>query len=317
MVALREPALEISVVIPVYNATATLETLFERLLAVMQGLDRSWEVIFVDDGSADDSWSMLLELQARWPGEVVAIQLMRNFGQHNALMCGFRNSRGALVITMDDDLQNPPEEIPKLIAAIEEGDLDLVYGAPESKRHERWRNLGSAVVVGFYRFVFDTSVTPTPFRIIRRGVLESTFSYALNFTFIDGLIGWNTQKIGEVAVEHVPRSAGGSGYSIRRLLRLAFDLFTNFSLIPLQVVSALGMFVALSGIVVGTYFLFEYFAARIAVPGYASIIVAVLVLGGVQLIALGVIGEYLGRLHMNVNRKPQYVERHVVRGESS
>jgi undecaprenyl-phosphate 4-deoxy-4-formamido-L-arabinose transferase len=134
----------------------------------------------------------------------------------------------------------------------------------------------------------------------------------LNFTFVDGLLAWNTQRIGHVPVEHHPRQAGRSGYSLRKLLLLALNLFTNFSLIPLQLISLLGFVAALGGLLTAFWYIVLYFSSRIAVPGYASTIVAVLVLGGLQLLSLGVVGEYLGRLHLNVNRKPQYVERHVL-----
>jgi undecaprenyl-phosphate 4-deoxy-4-formamido-L-arabinose transferase len=201
---------------------------------------------------------------------------MRNFGQHNALMCGFRHSRGRLVVTLDDDLQNPPEEIPRLVAAIE------------------------------------AKVQLTSFRIMRRELVDAILSYALNFTFIDGLLAWNTQRIGELAVEHRPRTSGRSGYSFGKLLVLAFNLFTNFSLLPLQAVSLLGFIASSGGLLLGAYYLFAYVTSAITVPGYASIITAILVLGGVQLLALGVMGEYIGRLHLNVNRKPQYTVRTVL-----
>ena len=304
--------IDLSVVIPVYRSRDTLGPLIHGLAATLDSLSLEYEVVCVEDSSPDDSWQTLCDIRRQYPDRIVAVQLMRNFGQHNALMCGFRHSRGALVITMDDDLQNPPEEIPKLVHAIENDGLDLVYGGDGEKKHKPWRNLGSAVVRGFYRIVFHSSVNLTSFRIIRRQLLDSIFTYGLNFTFVDGLLAWNSERIGEVQVEHKEREQGRSGYSIPRLLRLAFNLFTNFSLIPLQFVSGVGSVVAFSGLLAGFYYLYKYFTSQIAVSGYASIIVAVLILGGVQLIALGIIGEYLGRLHMNVNRKPQYVERHIL-----
>jgi undecaprenyl-phosphate 4-deoxy-4-formamido-L-arabinose transferase len=237
---------------------------------------------------------------------------MRNYGQHNALMCGFRHTCGEYIITMDDDLQNPPEEIPKLVAAIKNSKLDLVYGYYGSKSHDMWRNMGSALITFFYRSVFRSSVIPSAFRVINRSLLEGIFSYDLNFTYIDGLLAWNTQRVGEVSVEHHPRTAGRSGYSISKLLLLAFNLFTNFSLVPLQLVSAYGFLVAITGFLVGVYYLCQYMFSNIAVPGYASTIIAILVLGGTQLLALGIMGEYLGRLHLNVNHKPQYTERCVL-----
>ena len=243
------------------------------------------------------------------------VQLMRNFGQHNALMCGFRHSRGRLVVTMDDDLQNPPEEVPRLLSAIDAGGNDLVYGVPELKQHHVVRNAGSALVTAFYRYVFRSTIQPTSFRVMRRELVEAVLSYDLNYTFVDGLLAWNTQRIGELTVEHRPRTTGRSGYSASKLLLLAFNLFTNFSLVPLQAVSLLGLFAATGGLLVAVYYALAYFLAHITVPGYASTIIAVLFLGGVQLLALGVMGEYIGRLHLNVNRKPQYTVRVVVTKE--
>jgi undecaprenyl-phosphate 4-deoxy-4-formamido-L-arabinose transferase len=174
------------------------------------------------------------------------------------------------------------------------------------------RNIGSALVTGFYRLVFRSGVTVTPFRAIRRELVETTFAYDLNFTFVDGLLAWNTQRIGQVPVAHHARARGRSGYSLPRLAVLAFNLFTNFSLLPLQLVTGCGLMTAGLGLAAAVYYFLQYLCANITVPGYASIIIAILVLGGVQLLALGIMGEYLGRLHLNVNHKPQYHERQVL-----
>ncbi len=301
--------LDISVVIPVYNSAKTLRQLVDRLLPVLKAITPRHEIVFVEDGSPDDSWRVLGELQTEYPESIVAIQLMRNFGQHNALMCGFRHARGKYVITMDDDLQNPPEEIPKLLEAIEQNQADVVYGIPHQKQHKWWRSAGSALVGAFYRIVFRSSVQPSPFRIIRREVIDAILTYSLNYTYVDGLLAWNTQRIQQVEVDHRARSVGRSGYSLRKLVVLAFNLFTNFSLIPLQIVSLTGILAAFAGLATGAYYLAMSLFSRISVPGYASIIVAVLILGGLQLLALGIHGEYLGRLHLNINHKPQFVVR--------
>src|SRR5262249_22744726 len=154
------------------------------------------------------SWKVLEDLQNAHPTHVTAIQLMRNYGQHNALMCGFRHTKGKWIVTMDDDLQHPPEELPKLLAAMASGELDLVYGSYDAKKDNPWRNVSSGLVNLFYRLVFHNPVTITSFRIIRRQLLESILSYSLNFTFVDGLLAWNTQRIGQVTVEHLPRAQG-------------------------------------------------------------------------------------------------------------
>jgi glycosyltransferase involved in cell wall biosynthesis len=304
------PELAISIVIPVYNSAATLRQLHTRLTATLGSLGQSYEIILIDDGSRDASWAGLEALRVIDPVHVVAVQLMRNYGQHNALMCGLELARGAFVVTMDDDLQNPPEEIPKMLAYIEQSGLDLVYGCPNDRKHAGWRNLGSAIVWQFYRTVFRNPVTPTPFRVIAHQLAKSVKFYDLNFTYLDGLLAWCTSRIGAVEVAHDARAEGKSNYSISKLLVLALNLYTNFSLLPLQIVSGMGLLTAISGFLLGGYYLFQYLVSNILVPGFASTIIAVLILGGAQLLALGVIGEYLGRLHLNVNRKPQFVVRH-------
>ncbi|MBK7676805.1 MAG: glycosyltransferase [Candidatus Accumulibacter sp.] len=267
----------------------------------------------MDDDSRDDSWGVMQSLTEIYDKHLVSVQLMRNYGQHNTLMCGLGLARGAYVVTMDDDLQNPPKEIPKMLDHIRLEGLDLVYGCPDNRSHAAWRNLGASVVWRFYRTVFRNPVTPTPFRIMRRQLARSVLFYELNFTYLDGLLAWCTSRIGSVTVEHHARSQGRSGYSVSKLLGLALNLYTNFSLIPLQAVSALGFATASTGFLVGLYYLVQFLISNIVVPGYASTIIAILLLGGAQLLALGVIGEYLGRLHLNVNRKPQYVIRQVTR----
>jgi glycosyltransferase involved in cell wall biosynthesis len=302
-------SLDVSVVIPVYRSEESLRPLVGRLLQVLEKTGLSHEVVLVEDGGGDGSWKVLRDLQANDPDRVVVIELMRNYGQHNALMCGFRCTRGEYVVTLDDDLQNPPEEVPKLLAAVRTGQFDLVYGTYPSKKHSLWRNAGSALVNAFYRVVFKNAVTISSFRAIHRPLLESIFPYDLNFTFIDGLLAWNTQRIAQIEVEHHPRATGRSGYDPRKLIQLAFNLFTNFSLLPLQLVSWFGLALSGMGFFVVLYYFVQYLRAQIIVPGYASTIIAILVVGGTQLLALGIIGEYLGRLHLNVNRKPQYTIR--------
>lgn len=305
------PSLDVSVVVPVYNSAATLGPLLERLTHSLEQITSSYEIILVDDGSRDDSWAVMQSLRTTYSEHLVVVQLMRNYGQHNTLMCGLGLARGEYVVTMDDDLQNPPEEVPKLLEHIKRENLDLVYGCPDTRNHAAWRNLGASIVWQFYRTVFKNPVTPTPFRIMRYQLARSVLFYDLNFTYLDGLLAWCTSRIGSVEVEHHARAQGRSGYSLGKLLGLALNLYTNFSLIPLQIVSALGFVTATSGFLVGAFYLVQFLASNIVIPGYASTIIAILILGGVQLLALGVIGEYLGRLHLNVNRKPQFVIRQL------
>jgi polyisoprenyl-phosphate glycosyltransferase len=307
-----DPPVDLSIVIPVYNSSRTLKRLVEELFVALDRERLAYEIVFVDDSSPDTSWSVLKELQALHPDRITCIQLMRNFGQHSALMCGFRHARGQYVVTMDDDLQNPPSEIPRLWKAIHDTGVDLVYGSYESKKHASLRNLGSILVNVFFRLVFGLGVTVTSFRIIRQDLLQTILPYSLNFAYVDGLFAWNTRRIGSVPVQHQARPVGRSGYSVAKLLKLAFNLFTNFSLLPLQVVSLIGFIFAVGGLTAALWYLILFLMGEIVVLGYASTIIAILVLGGVQLLSLGMIGEYVGRLHLNVNRMPQYTIRETL-----
>lgn len=307
----------LSVVIPVYRSAESLEAVHKRLAGVLEGLGRPWEIVFVDDSGVDKrAWAVLERIQRSDPEHVVAIELMRNFGQHNALMCGFHHARGEFVITMDDDLQNPPEEIPRLLEAIESQNLDLVYGSiVEEKKHSSLRNLGSWMIIKFANYIFQNNIKGSSFRIIRRELVQSILTYNLNYTFIDGLLAWNTQSMAAIPVRHEKRAFGKSGYSLSKLLTLSLNMFTNFSLVPLQFVSVLGLVASGIGFLLGLYYLIAHFAGWINVSGYASLIVTVLIMGGFQLLALGVIGEYLGRVHLNMNRKPQFTVRKIVAGK--
>ena len=301
--------LKISVVIPVYGTAENLPELIQRLDSVAD--TNGWptpELILVDDCGAPVSWPKLREITASRT-HVHAIQLARNFGQHNAIMCGFQEATGEIVITLDDDLQHEPESIPNLISELAKHDLDVVYGVYDSKKHAIGRNLGSRAINLFFRSIFKTKVTVTSFRAIRGELLQSIRPYNLNFTWIDGLLAWTTNRIGMTTVPHHPRRVGRSSYSLSKLLTLALNVFTNFSLLPLQLVSALGSLFAVIGLGLGTFYLASSLTSLIEVPGYASTIVAILTLGGFQLLSLGIMGEYIGRIHININKKPQFVIR--------
>lgn len=296
-----------SVVIPVYNSEATLEDLYDRIQFVFKRITNDYEIIFVDDCSPDKSWQKLEGLRSK-DNRVRIIQLMRNFGQHNALMCGFHFAHGEYVITMDDDLQNPPEEIPKLIKKINEG-YDLVYGEYISKKHNRFRNIGSGLIQILYKKVFDVKDNLTAFRIIKRELVESILRYDKNYVFIDGLLAWNTKKIGYIDVEHQERASGRSGYSINKLITLSMNMITNFSILPLQMVSIIGLLFAFVGFFMAVFFLMKKILFDISVTGYTSLIIAITFFSGIQLLTLGLIGEYLGRVHLNINNKPQFLIR--------
>ena len=301
-----------SIVVPVFGNGDCLNELVDRVDSSFSsaGLEHP-EIIFVDDLGPGNAWEKICHLRSK-RRNVIGVQLMRNTGQHNAVMCGLRHAHGDIIITMDDDLQHEPESIPQLIECLRRTNSDLVYGVYDSKKHAGTRNFGSWVVTRFYRIVSRMPITITSFRAVRRELVAAILHYDLNFTFIDGLLAWNTQRIETIPVAHHPRAQGKSGYTLRALLALALNIFTNFSLIPLQVVSLLGITTAVTGLGLGSWYLIAAMRSAIEVPGYASTIVAILVLGGIQMLSLGVIGEYVGRLHLNVNRKPQYTVRQTI-----
>jgi len=294
-----------SVVIPVYNSEVTLWQLCNRIFLVFENITDAFEIIFVDDGSVDDSWKKLEEIKEEKKNKVKIIQLMRNFGQHNALMCGFGVAEGAFIITMDDDLQNPPEEIPKMISEIDKG-YDLVYGEYLSKKHSLFRNAGSEIIQLIYKKIFNVAGKLTAFRIMRKELLDSILKYEKNYVFIDGLLAWATGSIGYAAVTHSEREYNNSGYSFKKLLTLSVNMLTNFSIMPLQIASVLGIFFASVGFIMAMYFVGKKVFFGSPVQGYTSLMVVITFFSGIQLLTLGLVGEYIGRIHLNINKKPQY-----------
>lgn len=301
--------IDVSVVVPVYESAEVLSELVGRLITTFNATSRTYEIILVDDGSNDNSWQVISQLAAAQPDILTGIQLMRNYGQHNALMCGFRHVRGSIIVTLDDDLQNPPEEIHRLLEVLSENMSDVVYGLPKTRQDSRWRRVASLPIQYFIQKSIGLPGPVSAFRAIQRTVVDAILRYELNYTFIDGLIAWNTTRISFVTVEHHARSHGHSGYSIRKLFFHALNIATNFSILPLQIASATGLIAATSGLFLGVFYFLQSIFSNITVPGYASTIVTVFTLGGLQLLALGIIGEYIGRVHLNINCKPQYTVR--------
>jgi glycosyltransferase involved in cell wall biosynthesis len=304
----------VTILIPVYFGGHTLGAFVEQLLGKLGSEEGNCEILLVDDGSRDNSWEVIETLAKKYSGVVRGIRLSRNFGQHNALMCGFHYARGEVIITMDDDGQHPPEEIPKLLETLERTGADVVYGVPRRKEHHWLRNLASAMVRAFFRWVFGLKVDPSPFRAIRREIVQLILPYDLSFVYLDGLLAWYTDRFAQVEVEHRPRVHGRSTYTLGKLITLAFNLFTNFAIGPLQVVSLVGFASTFFGIFLATYYLVMRLVGQITVPGFATVAILVLVMGGFQLLSLGLIGEYLGRVHLNVNRKPQFAVREIADG---
>lgn len=314
--SVKKNKLNYSIVIPVYRSQNTLQKLHLRLKKTLGQQKYKYEIIYVDDGSDDNSCFILEEIFKK-EKNVKVIRLAHNFGQHNALMCGFSYAKGDFIITLDDDLQNPPEEIPKLIDKQIKGNYDLVYGKYDLKRHGNLRNLGSALIQFIYQRIFRVKGRLTSFRLIRQNIVKEILKYQKHFTFIDGLLAWHTKNIGYVKVAHQERLTGRSGYSFSKLLFLSLNLLTNFSVFPLQFASITGFLFSFIGLVIGLYMLAKKLVYGIPITGFASVFVSVAILAGIQLVTIGIIGEYIGRIYLNINLKPQYIIQKVLSREKN
>jgi undecaprenyl-phosphate 4-deoxy-4-formamido-L-arabinose transferase len=299
----------ISVVVPVYNSQATLGELLRRLAAVLPSLASQFEVILVNDGSRDESWRVIAQLAAEYPF-VSGIEMMRNYGQHNALLCGIRAARFDRIVTLDDDLQNPPEEIGKLLAKLEEG-YDVVYGKPQAMTHGVFRNLASQIT----KFVLkqamgaETARNISAFRIFRTVVRDAFGTYRSPYVSIDVLLTWGTSRFIAVDVKHDARTVGVSNYTLRKLLTHAFNLVTGFSTWPLQVASLIGFVFTVAGLFLLLFVLLSRLISGHAPPGFYFLASIIAIFSGAQMFALGIMGEYLARLHFRTMDRPTYTVR--------
>jgi len=307
---MTSPAFDkLSVVIPVYNAAPNLRPLLERLAAALPSLAVQFEVLLVNDGSRDPSWETICELSAIYPW-VRGLNLMRNYGQHNALLCGIRSASGQVIVTMDDDLQHPPEEIPALLEKLEQG-YDVVYGTPLRQQHGVWRDLASQVTKLALQSAMGagTARQVSAFRALRAPVRNAFDNYRSPYVSIDVLLTWGTTRFAAVPVPHAARHAGASNYTLRMLLRHALNMVTGFSILPLQFASLLGFTFALFGVLVLAYVVGRYLIQGGSVPGFPFLASTIAIFSGVQLFALGIIGEYLARMHFRLMDRPSYVIR--------
>jgi glycosyltransferase involved in cell wall biosynthesis len=298
----------VSVVVPVFNSEATLSALVERLNSALARVDTK-ELILVNDGSRDSSWSVIRGLQARYAW-VRGVDLMRNYGQHNALLAGIRLARFATIVTLDDDLQNPPEEVPRLLEALGD-DLDVVYGVPERQQHGVLRVLASKTTKLALQRAMGAEVASNissfrAFRLPARDAFEEYRSPAIN---VDVLLSWTTARFGLLRVRHEPRHIGKSNYSFRALVAHSFNMLTGFSALPLQLASLVGFSFTLFGMAILGYVLIRYFTGGSGVPGFPFLASIIAIFSGAQLLSLGIIGEYLARMHFRTLEKPQYVIR--------
>ena len=302
----------LSIVVPVYRGAHTLPALIERLDVVLGEIASSYEVILVNDGSPDESWETILLLAGQYPW-IHGINLMRNYGQHNALLAGIREAQYEIIVTMDDDLQHPPEELPKLLAELENGG-DVVYGIPEAEKHGIFRDTASRFIKWLMSIALEAPHISRSgaLRAFRTQVREAFLDYRSQFVSIDVLLGWGTTKFSSVTVRHDHRFAGKSNYTFRELARHTFNMVTGFSTLPLRLASATGFFFTIFGFVVLVYVLARYLIQGTSVQGFPFLASIISIFSGVQLFAMGIFGEYLARMYFRMMGRPPSVTRSTV-----
>ncbi|MCW3476444.1 glycosyltransferase family 2 protein [Rhodovastum sp. RN2-1] len=312
-----QPPLGLSIVVPVYRGAATVGLLVEALsrLSPEGGL----EVILVNDGSPDNSAEVCHAIVRTASIPVVYIEHARNYGEHNAVMTGLRHARGSYVITMDDDLQNPPEEVTRLYDHARLGGWDVVYTRYAEKKHAAWRNLGSRFANRVADWLLDKprGLYLSSFRCMSALVVRSVTRYRGPYPYVDGLIMQVTQRIDSIQVRHLPRAEGRSNYTLVRLIRLWLNLATSFSLAPLRLAMLAGAAMALLGTIGAAATIFEALFSHDTPSGWASTMTVILLVAGVQSMILGVMGEYIGRTFLSANGKPQGTVRLVERSEAA
>jgi len=299
----------ISIVIPVYNSVMSLEKLAVRLDVVLRDLALPSEIIMVNDGSRDGSWDEIVRLCGRFP-TLRGLNMMRNYGQHNALLCGIRQARYDITVTIDDDLQHPPEEIPRLLAELGKN-CDVVYGTPVAEQHGFLRDLASQMTKLALQNAMGASTARrvSAFRVFRTQLRDAFSQYRGSFVSIDVLLTWGTTRFSAVPVKHVERPYGASNYTFLKLFIHAMNMMTGFSVLPLQLASMVGFAMTLVGLAILGYVLGRYAIYGGTVPGFSFLASLISIFSGAQMFALGIIGEYLARVHFRSLDRPSYAVR--------
>lgn len=300
----------LSIVVPVYNGEKTVASLVDTLAALP--IDGGLQIVLVNDSSPDNSLAVCRALCEKNHVALTVVNLQRNFGEHNAVMAGYAHAEGEYIINMDDDLQNPPEEVINLWRYTKDNDFDVVYTRYDKKEHAAWRNLGSWLTNKCADIVIDKpkGLYLSSFRCLHARVARAVIQYTGPFPYIDGLIFQVTQNVGSLVVQHYARAEGQSNYTIKKLVRLFLSMLLNFSVIPLRIGAVVGVLLALVGMLILGWVVIE--ALFLDTPrGWASMMAVFVTVAGFQLMMLGIIGEYLGRLFLTNNQKPQFVVRDV------
>src|SRR5271157_3878236 len=309
----------ISLVIPVYNEEENLHILMERIRPVMRGMGRPYEIVFIDDGSRDSSLSILKGLAGE--AEVKVVELVRNYGQHAAILAGFSVVRGEIIITLDADLQNPPEEIPKLVNEMEAGSYDVVGTIRKGRKDSMFRIIPSKIINMIARRITKVRMTDwgCMLRAYRRPVVDRMIACHEHATFIPALATFFGKRVTEIEVAHDERAGGTSNYPLRKLINLQFDLVSSFSDLPMKLLMYGGIFMALGGVCFGIFLAVArlMYGALWAAEGVFTLFAILFVFVGLQFFAFGIVGEYIGRIYREVRKRPEYVIEKVHSSESA
>lgn len=301
--------LYISVVIPCYRSEKSIAELVTRLVKVAEAKKYKLQILLVNDCSPDGTLGELVRMVKKFPDSVEVVDLMFNIGQFKALMCGLENANGDYIVTMDDDLQHPPEEIPKLLNhLVSNSHLDVVLGKPIKKEHKAYRNLGSLFVKFVNRYIFKIpkGLVMSPYRAMTKDLKDTLISHRTMFPIIGPLILASTKRIENIEVEHKPRVYGKSNYNLKKLISTTFDNIINFSSLPLKMISSIGVLGMSISIISSLFYLTRYLSGGVGVAGWTSSILTINFYGGLTLFSIGVIGEYLIRILFEVNGFPKY-----------
>ena len=307
----------ISIVLPVYNARETIANLVVELIADLYKLC-SLEIVLVNDHSRDNSEEICISLFKKYPSYIRFFSLAKNVGEHNAVMAGLNNISGDYAVIMDDDFQNPIQEVKRLIAYATQTKHDVVYTYYEKKRHSLFRNLGSFFNDKVANFMLGKpkDLYLSSFKIIKRTLVDEIIKYDLPFPYIDGLILRSTENIGNFKVKHDARKTGKSGYTFSKLVSLWLNMFINFSILPLRFATLLGFVFAGMGFILGILTIIERIVNPELPQGYTFLFVFIAVISGVQLISVGILGEYIGRFFLSQSKKPQYIIKSAYRDDA-
>lgn len=308
--------MKLSIVIPVYNSEKTIGVVIEQLKSVLDG--KKYEVILINDGSKDNSYNVCKKLYEK-NNNVVFINLSKNFGQHNALMAGYSVSKGEYVLSMDDDLQTSPSEVLRLLNEIEKNNYDVIFANYDNKKHSKLRNIGTLINNKMSEILIEKpkNLTLTSFFIMKKYVVKEMLKYDGPYPYISGLKLRTTDKMGTIMVEHKERKIGKSNYTFWKLLKLWLNGFTSFSVKPLRIASITGLLFSLIGFLYGFFLIIRKLINpnQSVILGWNSLMVVLLVVSGIQIMFLGLIGEYIGRIYVYMSKKPQYVIKEIYKKE--